>query len=50
MPVTFYKPVCAPPRRVEPFHFSARYVGEEERMLDEVVAAFADRYSEGAGS
>ncbi len=28
-------------RRVEPFHFSARYAGEEERMLNEVAAAFA---------
>jgi ribonuclease Z len=27
-------------RRVEPFHFSARYAGEEERMLAEVMAAF----------
>lgn len=27
-------------RRVEPFHFSPRYVGEEERMLAEVMAAF----------
>jgi len=28
-------------RRVEPFHFSPRYSGEEERMLSEVMAAFA---------
>ena len=28
-------------RRVEPFHFSARYAGEDERMRDEVMAAFA---------
>jgi ribonuclease Z len=28
-------------RRIEPFHFSPRYAGEEERMLDEVMAAFA---------
>lgn len=28
-------------RRVEPFHFSPRYTGEEERMLSEVAAAFA---------
>jgi ribonuclease Z len=28
-------------RRVEPFHFSARYEGDEQRMLDEVMAAFA---------
>jgi ribonuclease Z len=27
-------------RRVEPFHFSARYAGNEQRMLDEVMAAF----------
>jgi ribonuclease Z len=27
-------------RRVEPFHFSSRYSGEEARMLDEVQAAF----------
>jgi ribonuclease Z len=28
-------------RRVEPFHFSPRYVGDEERMLAEVMAAFS---------
>ena len=33
-------------RRVEPFHFSPRYAGEEERMLSEVMAAFAGRSSE----
>jgi ribonuclease Z len=33
-------------RRIEPFHFSPRYVGEEKRMLDEVMAAFAGRRSE----
>ncbi len=27
-------------RKVEPFHFSPRYEGEEERMLSEVAAAF----------
>ncbi|HEY1541965.1 MAG TPA: MBL fold metallo-hydrolase [Xanthobacteraceae bacterium] len=27
-------------RRLEPFHFSARYDGEEERMVAEVMAAF----------
>jgi ribonuclease Z len=27
-------------RRVEPFHFSSRYAGEEERLLNEVRAAF----------
>ena len=30
-------------RRLEPFHFSPRYEGEEERMLAEVTTAFADR-------
>lgn len=30
-------------RRLEPFHFSARYEGEEQRMLDEVAAAFSAR-------
>jgi ribonuclease Z len=28
-------------RRVEPFHFSARYEGQDQRMLNEVYAAFA---------
>src|SRR4029453_12228774 len=28
-------------RRVEPFHFSPRYSGEEQRMLNEVMTAFA---------
>ena len=28
-------------RRVEPFHFSPRYEGEEERMIAEVMAAFS---------
>jgi len=28
-------------RRVEPFHFSPRYTGQEDRMLSEVAAAFA---------
>ena len=37
-------------RRVEPFHFSPRYAGEDERMLNEVMAAFAGRSLEGAGS
>ena len=27
-------------RRVEPFHFSPRYAGEEQRLLAEVMAAF----------
>jgi ribonuclease Z len=30
-------------RRLEPFHFSLRYEGDEERMLEEVVAAFERR-------
>jgi ribonuclease Z len=29
-------------RRVEPFHFSPRYAGEQERMLAEVMTAFSD--------
>jgi len=28
-------------RRVEPFHFSPRYAGQEPRLIDEVMAAFA---------
>jgi ribonuclease Z len=36
-------------RRIEPFHFSPRYAGEEERMR-EVMAAFADRSSGGMRS
>ena len=36
-------------RRIEPFHFSPRYGGEEARMLDEVMAAFARPTFEGAG-
>ncbi|MGC2116579.1 MAG: hypothetical protein WA656_18810, partial [Pseudolabrys sp.] len=27
-------------RRVEPFHFSPRYSGQEARMMNEVMAAF----------
>lgn len=34
---------AASARRVEPFHFSHRYEGEEDRLLDEVRAAFAGR-------
>lgn len=30
-------------RRVEPFHFSSRYAGQDERMLKEVDAAFTGR-------
>lgn len=37
-------------RRIEPFHFSPRYSGEEARMLNEVMTAFAGRYPEGSGS
>ena len=36
-------------RRIEPFHFSPRYGGQEARMLDEVMAAFAGRRSGGVG-
>jgi ribonuclease Z len=28
-------------RKVEPFHFSSRYSGQEARLFDEVMAAFA---------
>jgi ribonuclease Z len=35
-------------RRVEPFHFSPRYTGQEDRMLNEVAAAFSGRCSEEA--
>lgn len=35
-------------RRVEPFHFSPRYDGEEERMLNEVMTAFARHSKESA--
>lgn len=35
-------------RRVEPFHFSPRYEGEEERMIDEVMAAFTGSACAGA--
>lgn len=34
-------------RRVEPFHFSSRYSGRERQMMDEVIAAFSGRDSEG---
>jgi len=30
-------------RRVEPFHFSPRYCGQEQRLLSEVTVAFAGR-------
>lgn len=37
-------------RRIEPFHFSPRYSGQEARMLGEVMTAFAGGDAEGAGS
>lgn len=37
-------------RRIEPFHFSPRYTGEQERMLSEVRAAFAGRSLRRAGA
>ena len=37
-------------RQIEPFHFSPRYAGEEARMLNEVMAAFAARSCEDADS
>ena len=37
-------------RRVEPFHFSPRYSGEEERMLNEVMTAFAGQHCAGSAS
>jgi ribonuclease Z len=42
---------AAKARRLEPFHFSPRYLGEERRMLAEVVQAFigADRDLEPEG-
>jgi ribonuclease Z len=35
-------------RRIEPFHFSARYGGDEARLVKEVLTAFAGGQSEGA--
>jgi ribonuclease Z len=35
-------------RQIEPFHFSPRYAGEEDRLLHEVMAAFAGGHSKGA--
>lgn len=35
-------------RRVEPFHFSPRYSGDEARLLDEVLVAFVGQHSQGA--
>ena len=37
-------------RRIEPFHFSPRYSGQETRMLNEVMTVFAGQSAEGAGS
>jgi ribonuclease Z len=37
-------------RRIEPFHFSPRYAGEEARLLAEVEAAFADQPAKMAGN
>jgi ribonuclease Z len=37
-------------RRVEPFHFSPRYAGQEAKLLNEVNAAFEGRQPEAAGS
>jgi ribonuclease Z len=37
-------------RRVEPFHFSPRYSGQEARLLNEVMAAFAGRQVQEVGS
>jgi ribonuclease Z len=35
-------------RRIEPFHFSPRYAGEEERLLNEAMSAFVEHSSAGA--
>jgi ribonuclease Z len=35
-------------RRVEPFHFSPRYEGQEAQLVNEVMAAFAGDGSKGA--
>jgi len=37
-------------RRIEPFHFSPRYSGDEARLLNEVMAAFAGQRSQGVGA
>lgn len=37
-------------RRVEPFHFSPRYSGQEARLLDEVMLAFAGHLRCGSGA
>ena len=35
-------------RRVEPFHFSPRYSGQEKRLLNEVLLAFGGSHSQGS--
>jgi len=35
-------------RRVEPFHFSPRYSGQEGRLLNEVLLAFGGSHSQGS--
>ena len=37
-------------RRIEPFHFSPRYAGEEARLLNEAMAAFAGTPASGAAA
>jgi ribonuclease Z len=37
-------------RRVEPFHFSPRYSGQEARLLDEVMLAFAGHFRCGSSA
>ena len=37
-------------RAIEPFHFSPRYSGEEARLLNEVMIAFAGQRPQGAGT
>ncbi|HSL78483.1 MAG TPA: hypothetical protein VK877_02380, partial [Pseudolabrys sp.] len=36
-------------RRVEPFHFSPRYSGQEDRMMNEVLVAFASGHHDFPG-
>jgi ribonuclease Z len=37
-------------RRIEPFHFSPRYSGEEACLLNEVMIVFAGQRSQGDGA
>jgi ribonuclease Z len=37
-------------RRVEPFHFSPRYSGQDARLLDEVMSAFTGRQARQVGA